>query len=116
MKLTKNRSLILSYLKDTPGAHSASAIHSALPDLDLVTIYRTLELFSTEGVIKKMHLKNNEACFEYQKTPHHHAVCDTCTKVVHFDADDTDIIKLLKLKDFSISQLDVIVRGHCTKH
>lgn len=113
IKLTKKRLSILELLKHTPGTLSAAAIHSLLPEIDLVTIYRNLDLFSKEKLIKKVNLGNEEAQYEYQNEPHHHAVCDDCHKIVHFTASDEKLKKLLELKDFKIENIEVTVRGTC---
>ncbi len=115
IKLTKKREQILSVLKSSKGALSASEIHTKLPDMDLVTIYRNLEIFSKEKLIKRVVLSATEAQYEYQAEPHHHAVCYDCEKVIHFKAPDKKIIKLLGLEEFDIDELEVTVRGRCLK-
>lgn len=110
---SKKREAILATLKDATQPLSAADIHARLPDLDLVTIYRNLELFTSEKIIKKYHLHGGEAVFEYQDHPHHHAVCEDCERVIHFTAPDRKIIKLLGLDDFEVTELEVTVRGKC---
>lgn len=113
IKLTEKRKQILRTLKTHKGALSAAALHEKLPDMDLVTIYRNLDIFTREKLIKRISLSTDEALYEYQKEPHHHAVCTDCEKVIHFKAPDSKIIKLLGLEDFDIGELEVTVRGKC---
>ena len=116
IKLTTKRQAILDALKKKKAALSASELHALVPDMDLATVYRNLEYFTKEKTIKKLQLGTQEARFEYQHEPHHHAVCEQCEKVIHFTALDKKIIKLLELelKDFEIEELEVTVRGkHC---
>jgi len=116
IKLTTKRQAILDALKKKKAALSASELHALVPDMDLATVYRNLEYFTKEKTIKKLQLGTQEARFEYQHEPHHHAVCEQCEKVIHFTAPDKKIIKLLELelKDFEIEELEVTVRGkHC---
>lgn len=112
-RYSKKREQILKVLKREHGALSAAALHERLPALDLATIYRNLELFVSEGKVKKLHLTDNEALFEYQDTPHHHAVCMECRKVIHFTAPDERIKKLLGIEDFAVDEIEVTVRGVC---
>lgn len=114
-RFSKKREAILTVLKDTHGPLSAAAIHAKLPDIDLVTIYRNLDVFVTEKRIKKYHLAHGEAEYEYQTEPHHHAICTDCERVIHFKAPDEKIIKLLGLTDFVVEELEVVVKGRCTK-
>jgi len=113
INLTKKRLSILELLKCTHGALSAAEVHEHLPEIDLVTIYRNLDLFTKEKLIKKVNLGNEEAQYEYQSEPHHHAVCDNCHKIVHFTLSDSQLKKLLKLKNFNVENIELTVRGTC---
>jgi Fe2+ or Zn2+ uptake regulation protein len=108
---SKKRAEILETMQNTHGAITAAELHTKLPHLDLTTIYRNLERFVNEGTVKKLHLTGNEAVFEYQDTPHHHAVCTDCNEVLHFTAKTDALVKALDLPDFDIDEIEVIVRG-----
>lgn len=112
-RFSKKRESILQVLKTGYGAFSASDIHAKLPDLDLTTIYRNLELFVSTGDVKKLLLNNKEALYEYAKESHHHAVCTECERIIHFTAPDEKIKKLLGVADFQVDELEVTVRGIC---
>ena len=112
-RLTKKRQAILEVLKKQPEALSAAEVHSYVPDIDLATVYRNLEHFTNEKTIKKLQLGSQEARFEYQDEPHHHAVCTKCERVIHFTAPDEKIKKLLGIADFTVDELEVTVRGMC---
>ena len=94
---------------------TAKDVHQKLPDIDLVTIYRNLDLFVKEKLIKQVHLGTDEMQYEYQREPHHHAVCTDCNRVIHFKAPDEKIKKLLGVEGFQVEELEVTVRGVC-KH
>ena len=113
IKLTQKRHRILDVLKQNPGTLSASDLHTQLPDIDLVTIYRNLDLFTREKLIKQFRLNASEAQYEYQSEPHHHALCTKCEKVIHFTAPDAKIKKLLGLTNFDVDELEVTVKGTC---
>jgi len=113
IKLTEKRKRILDVLKQHKGALSAASLHEKIPDIDLVTIYRNLDLFAKEKFIKRVSLSDFEAQYEYQKEPHHHAICADCEKVIHFKAPDEKIIKLLGLDGFDVEELEVTVKGKC---
>lgn len=115
LRLTDKRKKILVVLQTQKKALSASAIHKMLPDIDLVTIYRNLDAFAKQKLIKRVSLGTDEALYEYQSEPHHHALCTDCEKVIHFKAPDAKIIKLLGLEGFVVDELEVTVRGKCLK-
>ncbi len=115
IKLTKKRQQILEILKSTGEALSASDIHSKLPEVDLVTIYRNLDIFVKEKLIHQVNLGSNESYYEYQPYPHHHAICNNCEKVIHFTAADEKIKKLLHIENFEIEEIEFTVKGKCYK-
>lgn len=114
-RYSKKREAILQTLKQASGALSVNEIRTALPAVDVTTIYRNLDKFVQAGTVKKLLLASGEAYFEYQHEPHHHAVCTECKKVIHFTAPDAKLKKLLPLTDFDITDFEVTVRGVC-KH
>lgn len=113
MRNTKHREEILKILDKSKTTLSASQIHELLPAINLVTIYRNLDKFVTEGLVKKLHFDNQETLYEKQHDHHHHAICDNCEKVIHFSLSDEKIISKIKIPDFTISSVDIIVRGTC---
>jgi Fe2+ or Zn2+ uptake regulation protein len=115
IKLTEKRKKILDILKKHEGVFSANDIHQRLPQIDLVTIYRNLDLFTKEKMIKKVSLSDDEIQYEYQSDPHHHAICTDCKKVIHFNTSDEKIKKVLNIDNFEIDEIDLVVKGKC-KH
>jgi Fe2+ or Zn2+ uptake regulation protein len=113
IKLTEKRKRILDVLKQHKGALSAASLHAKMSDVDLVTIYRNLDLFTKEKLIKRVSLSDSEAQYEYQNEPHHHAICLDCERVIHFKAPDAKIVKLLGLEGFDVDELEVTVKGKC---
>jgi Fur family peroxide stress response transcriptional regulator len=112
-RFSKKRQAILEVLKHNREALSAAEVHELLPAIDLATIYRNLEYFTAEKVIKKLQLGSQEARFEYQHEPHHHAICTECARVIHFTAPDEKIKQLLGIDDFAVDEVEVTVRGIC---
>ena len=108
---SKKRDQILKVLQESKPALSAGSIHGLLPEIDKVTIYRNLDLFVSEGMVKAFNLGGTETLYEYQQHPHHHAVCTDCDRVIHFTAQDEKIKKLLGLSDFQVTELELTVKG-----
>ncbi len=114
-RFSQKREDIRQFLSGAKGAVSAAAIQSALPHIDLTTVYRNLDQFVAEGDVKKITL-GGEALFEYQPHPHHHAVCDECHEVIHFTAPDEKIKQLLGIADFVTNNFEITVHGLCRHH
>lgn len=115
MRLTPHRQKILTTLACHQGTISATDLHAKLPDINLVTIYRNLDTLSEAGYIKKLYLSGKEAAYEYQKHPHHHAICTECDAVIHFETEASKLKAALQLQGFDISDVDITVRGTCAK-
>jgi len=116
MRLTKHREKILGLLTHSSEAMSAQSIGSALPNINLVTIYRALEALAEAGLIKKLHLTSSEAVYEIAHPGHHHAVCADCDRVVHLDMKEAEQLKkLLRIPNFTVTDIEVVVKGHCAK-
>lgn len=110
---SQKRELVLKMLKGARGSLSAAAIHKKVPRIDLTTIYRNLDLFVKEGIVKKLNLGDGEAQYEYKADDHHHAICLDCDRVIHFTAPDKKILKLLHVDGFEPISLEVTLRGMC---
>jgi len=115
MRQTKHRQTILDLLDQSHHALSAAQIHAALPEINLVTIYRNLEDFVKTGALTKLHFGKQEAVYEKQTAPHHHAICNDCDKVIHFTLDDQKLKKEFSLPGFDIKDIEITVRGKCLK-
>ncbi len=116
MRLTKHRTEILNLLTHSEEALSAAMVHASLPHINLVTIYRSLEGFAEAGTIKKLHLGDQEAYYEHQEDPHHHAICSECGEVIHFTLQDKELKQEFSIPGFVVHELEVTVHGICRRH
>ena len=79
LKITKERVLLLSLLKDSHKPLSAEEIAERIESqVNLVTIYRTLERFVNLGILYKAHFGGGKAYYEFQNKHHHHITCTEC--------------------------------------
>lgn len=116
MKITKQRKKILSFLKENHGAFSAKDIHKALPEMDLVTIYRNLKTFSENGHIKTVNINSSEKMYEYFEEDHEHAICNTCGDLKHVHLNKNKVKEMLEIEGFNIKDLEILVKGECNNH
>ena len=90
-KLTGPRQAILYSLRR--GAHpmSIKEIFRALPagDCDLATVYRSMHMLESMGMVKRYDLGDGAARFELlpegDDGHHHHLVCTRCAQVIELD-------------------------------
>ena len=112
LRMTPKRQAILNCLIAHHGTLSAKDIKLKLPSIDLVTIYRSLDLFTTEKLITQVNLVEGDTQYEHQSEPHHHAVCTNCDKVLHFTIDPEKLAKLIP-EGFKTEEVELVVKGKC---
>lgn len=87
-KVTGPRRAILEVLRRSPHPVSIKQLFGALPPgrCDLATVYRSLRLLETLGMVKRFDLGDRVARFELlaegDDGHHHHLVCTRCATVL----------------------------------
>jgi len=90
-KVTAPRQAILEILRRRSHPMSNKEIFAALPkgDCDLATVYRSMHLLESMGMVKRFDLGDGVARFELLKEGddghHHHLVCTRCSEVVEIE-------------------------------
>lgn len=78
------------------------------PALGLVTVYRTLDILLSLGLIRKLHTE--DGCHTYAPVGHdhgHHLICTRCQQVIEFEGCD-----IQKVVDSVEQQTGFKVAGH----
>ena len=87
--------------------------------IDPVTIYRTLASFEKKGILKRVDLRKDSACFELSDTHHHHIICIKCGMIEEFRDLETESLtkRIIKnSKNFKqIKQHSFEMFGLCKK-
>jgi len=83
MRMTPQRQLILDAVVQMRGHVSADQVYQQVvrvfPDVNISTVYRTLEVLEDLGVVRHTHFHDGVA--QYERTDaarHHHMVCSRC--------------------------------------
>src|SRR5438552_1311729 len=83
MRMTPQRQAILDAIASMRGHISADQVHRQVaeryPDVNITTVYRTLEVLEERGFLRHTHFHEDRA--QYQRTdepPHQHLVCRMC--------------------------------------
>lgn len=89
-RLTKQRVIILQALCELDGHASVEAVHERVTlhrsDVDLSTVYRTLEMLRDLRILSQTDLGRGFVEFELvTDRPHHHLVCKGCGRVMDLD-------------------------------
>jgi Fur family transcriptional regulator, ferric uptake regulator len=92
---------------------SLEEIRARCPEVGLVTVYRTLDLLGSLGIVRRLDL-GDRARYELAENHHHHLICESCGDISEFDECPLDP-KLLPpgSADFEVSAHSLEVYGRC---
>jgi Fur family transcriptional regulator, ferric uptake regulator len=110
-KVTPQRLAVLRALAEEQH-QSLEEIRARCPKVGLVTIYRTLDLLSGIGVVRRLDLGNGPR-YELAEDHHHHLICESCGHVSEFEECPVDP-RLLRDMDFEVSSHSLEIYGRCT--
>lgn len=91
-KLTPQRRAVLEVFFSCNDHLTAQQVHALItasrPNVSLVTVYRTLELLTSAGILTRLNL--NDGADRYERSAehgghHHHILCTRCGAVAEFD-------------------------------
>src|SRR5947209_5311977 len=90
LRMTPQRQLILDAVASMHGHVSADQVYQhvvrVFPDVNISTVYRTLEVLEELGVVRHTHFHDDVAQYERtDEAQHHHMVCSRCGS--HFELD-----------------------------
>jgi len=119
-RLTPQRNLIWEVLRDA-GRHVtaeevAAEVRRTLPDVNVSTVYRTLELLVSLDLVVETRLEGAASYYEVSPEPtHHHFVCTRCGMVGHFGDELLAPVheELTRRHDFAVGQIQVTALGLC---
>lgn len=94
-RLTPQRTMVWDVLRSQEAHLSAEQIctrvQETFPNVNLSTVYRTVELLVALGLVRETCLGPGTRLFEVEEdVPHHHLVCEGCGTVIHVHDEDLD--------------------------
>lgn len=118
--VTLPRKHVFALLGDAGIPMGVSDLTSELRTIDRATVYRTIELFSELGIIKKVWFGNKtkyELSDDFQDH-HHHLVCEQCGLITRVDSKDLEktLLKLTKKAGYKHLRHQVEIIGLCASH
>lgn len=119
LKVTTVRIRVLETLMKSASAMSHQAISATLADenLDKVTLYRTLAMFTEKGILHKIPTEDRNWLYalsaEVESGGHAHFVCDVCEKVFCFPVPHVVNPVSLPVSGFQVKSQEILLHGHC---
>ncbi len=114
LRVTAQREQVLGAVRRL-GHATPEQICEAVTDVDVTTVYRTLELLEEIGLIKHAHLGHGAPAYRPAGDDHVHVVCHTCGTVVDAPPDLVDALtdRLRDERGFVLDRSHFTVFGQC---
>lgn len=119
IKITKARKSILEIIFSSEEAINANLIYTMLKkdkiEIDLSTVYRTLDLLESKKILNKFDLGNNMYNYTLITNAHKHIIqCDLCHKEMVIDCPIPQIEEQIKAKTgITLTESHVYLKGVC---
>lgn len=119
IRITPQRYAVLEYLIESHGHPTADEIYRALesrfPNMSVATVYNNLRLFTEIGLVQEMNYGDASSRFDVNSTPHYHAICTNCGKIVDFKYPNLDDVEsaAATLTGFKVSSHRLEIYGLC---
>jgi Fur family transcriptional regulator, peroxide stress response regulator len=97
-----------------PTAESVYArLSKQLPGLSQATIYRTLQFFENENIIRKVSSPGAIGRFDANVDPHQHLVCRVCGSLEDISIPELHSAAIPNVSGFTVEELDIRLVGRC---
>ena len=99
------------------GHATPEEIFDTIDDVDLTTVYRTLELLEQIGMVRHTHLDHGAPAYRPAEDDHVHVICHDCGDVVDAPAELADSLerRLRDERGFQLDRAHLTVFGRCAK-
>lgn len=121
-RVTRQREVIIDAICEGHGHTSFDDIHARIHardrSIDRSTIYRTVHLFVSLGLVVEAKTSGSETLYEVRKPlPHHHLVCRSCgdEKEVPNDAIEATVEAIFDEHHFRVSTDHLVLFGVCAE-
>ena len=117
-RLTPQRVLVWDVLRQS-GSHMSAEevcarVQERFPQVNMSTVYRTLELLVGLELVRETHLGPTRRFFEVEEeVPHHHLVCDLCGRVAHIHDEDLGDLRSVLCTEQGFTTRELTVFGRC---
>ena len=88
-------------------------IRLKLPTISLATVYRNLNILSSDGQIRKIEMPGMPDRFDARMDTHDHLWCETCGRVFDFVLPQALDRQIEEVSGMQVRQYTLVARGKC---
>ena len=116
---TPQRMAVAEYVLHTEAHPSADEVwkkvQRSFPTISRGTVYNTLNLFVTKGLLRIQVLKGGTVVFDPRLEEHHHLIDEEERKVYDIPWESVKVTGVESLKDFEVGEYQVVMKGRKKK-
>lgn len=114
MRMTPQRQRVMDAVAEL-GHATPDQVHESAPEVDLTTVYRTLEVLEQIGLLAHTHLGHGAPSYRLAADDHIHVVCHHCSAVVDAPSGLADELagRLRAERGFVLDRSHFTVFGTC---
>ena len=118
-RVTSQRVVIHRLITERDQHLTAEQVHDAvadrLPGTSLPTVYATLELLESIGLVHRVATERGAVIYDPRTDQHHHLACRRCGAIVDVEGavDAEALLAAARSTGFAPDQAQVVVRGLC---
>jgi len=117
IRVTAQRLAVYRALAEDLAHPTAESVYGRLskqlPGLSQATIYRTLQFFESENLIRKVSSPGAIGRFDANVDPHQHLVCRVCGTLEDISVPELHSAAIPRVSGFTVEELDIRLVGRC---
>ena len=117
IRITPQRLAVYKALAEDRAHPTAESVYARLskrlPGLSFATVYRTLQFFENEKLIRKVSSPGTIGRFDANVDPHQHLACRVCGSLEDISIPELHSAAIPKVSGFTVEELDIRLVGRC---
>ncbi len=109
------RVAVAEYVLNTTEHPSADTVWSGVqknfPMISRATVYNTLNLFVTRGLLRELHLAPDSVLFDPKLDRHHHFIDEESGQIFDIPWNQIEVSHIKPLRGFEVHDYQVVMRG-----
>lgn len=91
------------------------ALHDFIPTLSKTTVYNTMDMFVSHGVVKGLSIDEKQMRYDADISPHAHFLCNSCGRLfdVPIKENAISLLKSMSPEDMQTTEISIYYKGIC---
>ena len=91
------------------------ALHDFIPTLSKTTVYNTMDMFVSHGVVKGLSIDEKQMRYDADISPHAHFLCNSCGRLfdVPIKENVISLLKSMSPDDMRTAEISIYYKGIC---